>query len=119
MIIEKETEATVIQEYDTELKQFVSQRLIVANEIVYSANREDDNGFLIEDSNLTHNEFELINNDYLPYDMVQPKIEYDILDIKNSHLYNRLNNMLCEVHDCNIESQAARDMLIRKILETV
>ena len=110
MIINKITSGYVVQEYDTEIEQFAFQTFYAGDE----TNIEYEDG-----SNVIDPSFCSIEKEYLPFDMVQPKIKYDILDIKNSHLYHRLNNVLCEIHDCNLESQAARDMLIKKVLETI
>lgn len=73
MIIEKITECTIVQEFDTEEKRFVRQHCIAGNECILSANRELENGELSEDSNLTEEETQMMNKEYLPYDMVQPE----------------------------------------------
>ena len=61
MIINKITTGFVIQEYDTELRKFISQEFIAGDESDY----EDLNG----------NSMEGLMSDfpYLPFEMIQPK----------------------------------------------
>lgn len=58
MIIKKITTGFVIQEFDTDLQKFVSQKFVAGDECDY----EDEDGTAVEPC-----------NQYLPYDMVQPE----------------------------------------------
>lgn len=65
MIIKKITSGFVVQEFDTDLKQFISQEFIAGDTCDY----EDDNGDVADCCLLEVNGEEV----YLPFDMEQPK----------------------------------------------
>lgn len=64
MLIKKISAADVIQVFDTELMKFVSQELVVANEVEY----EDEDGNPLSDDLIE----ETFHRYYLPFEMVQP-----------------------------------------------
>jgi len=67
MIVKKITTGFVIQEFDTDKMQFVSQEFVAGDECEY----EDEDGEPVE-SELLEVEGQEI---YLPYDMVQPETD--------------------------------------------
>ena len=64
MIVKKITVGYVIQDFDTKTKKFVSQEFIAGDDCTY----EDVNGDVLGKVSLAK-----VENEYLPYDMVQPK----------------------------------------------
>lgn len=65
MIVNKITTGFVVQEFDTDLGRFVSQKFVAGDECDY----EDEDGKLVESDLLEVNGQEV----YLHYNMVQPK----------------------------------------------
>ena len=65
MIIKKITTGFVIQNFDTELKRFVSQEFVAGDQCEY----EDENGEAVESDMLEVDGKEV----YLSYNMVQPE----------------------------------------------
>jgi hypothetical protein len=65
MILKKITTGFVIQEFDTETKQFVSQEFVAGDECDY----EDENGDAVDCQEFADDNGQ---EQYLPYDMVQP-----------------------------------------------
>ena len=65
MLLSKITTGSVIQEFDTETNQWISQRFVAGDQVAYG---EECNS--VECSFAM---FEQICNSYLPFDMVQPE----------------------------------------------
>lgn len=67
MVIQKITTGVVIQEFDTDTQQFVSQRFKAGDEVIYEVGGDEVNQTDFEDRLVSH-------GGYLPFIMVQPEV---------------------------------------------
>lgn len=84
MIVKKITTGFVIQEFDTEKKEYVKQEFIAGDEVDYETENEgegddwlDNDGKVVDPSNIMLNEAGV--EPYLPFTMMQP-VDMDIPD---------------------------------------
>ncbi len=64
MKVRKITSGFVVQEYDTEKREWVSQKFVASDSF---SELED------EDGRRTGEHIDMVNNSYLPFEMVQPR----------------------------------------------
>jgi hypothetical protein len=85
MIINKTTCGFVIQQFDTDKKQYISQEFIAASEVDY----EDTSGNVLEDKAMQEYNFGPLaeTEPYLPFDMIQPNnIEKENVTKQGEHI---------------------------------